>query len=396
MPWLQEQDMFGPIRRIARPPVVSLPRIALAAALAVTSAFSNMAAAQSGSTLYTGYCRGCHGAAGNNKDNVLSGKNVDTLNGALNYNSNTMKNDASLSPLRDSANQSQVSAISAYLATFTVVTPPPAAGKLSLSSSLSFGSQALGTTSANKRVTVTNTGTGPVAVSSVTSNTSEFRVVANSCTTVAVGGTCSIDINFRPSDVGTRGGTVSVVSNGTGSPQGISVSGDGTATAPPPSGATVTIKEYFHAAFGHYFITASADEIAKLDAGQFVGWASTGRSFKAYQTEGAGTVAVCRFFTEVFAPKSSHFYAPRGTGCEPVFDNKDWKYEGDVFYVAEASDAGSCPAGTQPIYRLYNRGQTGAPNHRYTNDPAVRSQMLLQNFQPEGKGTEGVGFCAPL
>ena len=71
----------------------------------------------------------------------------------------------------------------------------------------------------------------------------------------------------------------------------------------------------------------------------FVGWAATGRSFKAYQNEGAGTAAVCRFFTEAFAPKSSHFYAPRGAGCEPVFDNKDWQFEADVFYVAEASDA---------------------------------------------------------
>ena len=388
--------MLEQIGKISRILVVSRRRIALFALLAVAASIGTPATAQSGSSLYTNFCRGCHGPAADNKDNVLSGKSFDTLNSALNYNSNTMKNDASLSPLRDPANEAWVRSISTYLASITVVTPPPAAGKLSLTSSLAFGSQTLGTTSANKRVTVTNTGTGPVAVSGVTSNTSEFRVAANSCTTVAVGGTCSIEINFRPSDVGPRGGTVNVVSNGTGSPQGISVSGEGTATAPPPSGATVTIREYFHAAFGHYFITASADEIAKLDAGQFVGWTSTGRTFKAYQNEGAGTVRVCRFFTEAFAPKSSHFYAPRGTGCEPVFDNKDWQYEGEVFHVVASSAAGTCPAGTQPIYRLYNRGQTGAPNHRYTNDPAVRNQMLAQNFQPEGNGVEGVGFCAPL
>jgi len=271
-------------------------------------------------------------------------------------------------------------------------------GKLSFSpTSLPFGTQAIGTTSAAQRVTATNTGTAAVSVTSVTSTNTEFRVAATTCAgSIAIGGTCTIDVTFRPTDVGPRGGTVSVVSNGTGSPQGIAVSGDGSATAPPPSGATVTIKEYFHAAFGHYFITASAAEIGLLDAGKFDGWSSTGRSFKAYQNQGAGTVAVCRFFTEAFAPKSSHFYAPRGVGCEEAFNNKDWQYEGDVFYAVVASDAGACPAGTQPIYRLYNMGQTGAPNHRYTNDPAVRSQMLSQNFQPEGKGAEGVGFCAPL
>ena len=388
--------MFEHSRKFPRMGFHQLPRITLAALIGIAATFSNPAAAQSGSTLYSGYCRGCHGTAANNKDNVLTGKNVDTLKAALNYNSNAMKNDGSLSPLRDPANESQVIAISAYLATFSVVTPPPAAGKLSLSSSLSFGAQSLGTTSAERRVTATNTGTASVTVSSVTSTSSEFRVVGNTCGTVAVGGTCAIDVNFRPSDVGARGGTINVVSNGTGSPQGISVSGEGTSTAPPPAGATVAIKEYFHAAFGHYFITANTDEIAKIDAGVFVGWAATGRTFKAYQNGGTGTAAVCRFFTTAFAPKSSHFYAPRGAGCEPVFDNKDWQFEADAFYVAEASDAGACPTGTQPIYRLYNNGQTGAPNHRYTNDPAVRSQMVAQGFIPEGKGPEGVGFCAPL
>src|SRR5437660_12727213 len=74
--------------------------------------------------------------------------------------------------------------------------------------------------------------------------------------------------------------------------------------------------EYYHAAFGHYFITAIADEISKLDAGVFVGWARTGQSFNVYTIAGAGLVPVCRFFTTAFPPTSSHFYAPRGLGCE--------------------------------------------------------------------------------
>ena len=270
-------------------------------------------------------------------------------------------------------------------------------GRLTMTTSLSFDPQPLRTASANRRITVTNSGTASVTVSSVTSNNSEFRVVGNTCATVAVSGTCAIDVNFRPEDVGTRGGTISIVSNGTGSPQGVSARGEGLAeSSPPPGGTTVTIYEAFHAAFGHYFITANADEMGKITSNPLSGWAATGRSFKAYQSGGTGTAAVCRFFTTAFAPKSSHFYAPRGAGCEPVFENKDWQFEADAFYVAEANDAGACPTGTQPIYRLYNNGQTGAPNHRYTNDPAVRSQMMAQGFVPEGKGAEGVGFCAPL
>jgi cytochrome c553 len=390
--------MVGIFRKTAQPGRWSASRFILAVVLAAGAIAASPVSAQSGSTLYTGYCRGCHGAPANNKDNVLAGRNVDVIKGALDGNSSTMGGNASLNPLRDPGNESQLVAIAAYLATFVGTPPPATGGRLSLSpSSLSFGAQAIGTTSDAKRVTATNTGTAAVSVTSVTSTNTEFRVAATTCAgSIAIGGNCTIDVTFRPTDVGPRGGTVSVVSNGTGSPQGIAVSGDGTATAPPSTGATVTIKEYFHAAFGHYFITASAAEIGLLDAGKFDGWSSTGRSFKAYQNQGAGTVAVCRFFTEAFAPKSSHFYAPRGVGCEEVFNNKDWQYEGDVFFVAAASDAGTCPAGTQPIYRLYNMGQTGAPNHRYTSDPAVRSQMIAQGFIPEGKGPEGVGFCAPL
>jgi len=305
--------------------------------------------------------------------------------------------DSGMKNLVDLLDNATLQRIADYIVAFNGGGGGGGGGRLTMTTSLSFDPQPLRTASANRRITITNSGTASVTVSSVTSNNSEFRVVGNTCATVAVSATCAIDVNFRPEDVGTRGGTISIVSNGTGSPQGISARGEGLAeSSPPPGGATVTIKEYFHAAFGHYFITANTDEMSKIESGVFVGWAATGRLFKAYQSGGTGTAAVCRFFTTAFAPKSSHFYAPRGAGCEPVFENKDWQFEADAFYVAEANDAGACPTGTQPIYRLYNNGQTGAPNHRYTNDPAVRSQMMAQGFVPEGKGAEGVGFCAPL
>ena len=37
-----------------------------------------------------------------------------------------------------------------------------------------------------------------------------------------------------------------------------------------------------------------------------------------------------------------------------------------------------CAAGLTPVYRLYNNGQGGAPNHRYTTDLTVRAQMIAQ------------------
>jgi len=165
------------------------------------------------------------------------------------------------------------------------------------------------------------------------------------------------------------------------------------ATAPgsPPS---VVAVEYYHAGFGHYFISANPDEISKLDSGVFPGWARTGQSFNVYNSQLAGSVPVCRFFTTAFPPTSSHFYAPRGLGCEGTLSNKDWQFEGDVFYAPLPDADGACPTGTSAVYRLYNNGQGGAPNHRFTTSPVIRAQMLAAGYVAEGTGI-GVGMCSP-
>jgi hypothetical protein len=159
------------------------------------------------------------------------------------------------------------------------------------------------------------------------------------------------------------------------------------------SGDSAMAIEYFHARFGHYFVTAIPDEIAKLDAGAFEGWARTGLGFKVHTTSASGRVPVCRFFTTAFPPTSSHFYAPRGLGCEAALANPDWLYEGEVFFTSLPDAGGRCPPGDVPIYRLYNDGQGGAPNHRFTIDPGVRAGMLAKGYIAEGTGI-GVGMCA--
>jgi hypothetical protein len=72
-----------------------------------------------------------------------------------------------------------------------------------------------------------------------------------------------------------------------------------------------------------------------------------------------------------------------------------WQFEAYVFNViSPAVSDGSCPAGTIPVYRLYNNGQGGAPNHRFTTDFTVRQQMLARGYLAEGYGI-GVSMCAP-
>ncbi len=165
-----------------------------------------------------------------------------------------------------------------------------------------------------------------------------------------------------------------------------SVPGD---SAAPVSAATVTAIEYFHAGFGHYFITASPEEAAAIDSGKIQGWARTGQSFKAYPPDTPGASGVCRFFSAGFAPKSSHFYTPSTEECGIVKSNPNWQYEGLVFSVG-ASGAGACPAGMFPLYRLYNNGQGGAPNHRYSTGAGIVSAMAAQGWV-----SEGVVACVP-
>jgi len=174
-----------------------------------------------------------------------------------------------------------------------------------------------------------------------------------------------------------------------------------TAPSGPGGPATVNVVEYHHAAFDHYFITPVTAEQALLDAHAppFQDWSRTGFSFNAYVNAGAAadSIAICRFFNEHFTPKSSHFYAAHGFGCEATISQfPDWGLEDDKLFNTMLPDGatGACPAGTIPLYRMYNQGMGGAPNHRFVTSLAERQKMLDHGFVAEGAGI-GVGMCVP-
>ncbi len=164
----------------------------------------------------------------------------------------------------------------------------------------------------------------------------------------------------------------------------------------PAGGARVTAVEYYHAGFDHYFITSIADEIAKLDNGTFAGWVRTGASFTVYGDTPPGSAPVCRFFSTAFDPKSSHFYTPDANECGVVKRNPSWQLESAaVFSTLAPGPQGDCPAGSAPVYRLYNDGQGAAPNHRYTTSLVTRTTMIGKGWIPEGYGPLGVVMCTP-
>ena len=93
--------------------------------------------------------------------------------------------------------------------------------------SLAFGNQLVGTAS-SQAVVFTNTGTGSVTVSSVTSSGAGFSVSGFSgSVTLAAGQSLSLAANFAPTAAGSTSGSITVASTSTNSPATISLSGTG-------------------------------------------------------------------------------------------------------------------------------------------------------------------------
>jgi hypothetical protein len=115
--------------------------------------------------------------------------------------------------------------------------------------SLAFGNQTVGTTSGQQIVTLTNTGSASLTISSIalTAGT-QFALTAPSsgsdCRTigtVAASGTCNIAVTFTPTTTGAQSDTVSINDSASGSPQTFGVSGTGvTATITAVSGSGQT------------------------------------------------------------------------------------------------------------------------------------------------------------
>lgn len=155
------------------------------------------------------------------------------------------------------------------------------------------------------------------------------------------------------------------------------------------------VYEFYHPGFDHYFITAYQAEADNLIAGRLPPWVATGKTFKVWAGTGSGIGNVWRFFSASFTPKSGHFYTNSASEAASLQAGHTWVLEAsDAFYMM-ASPSGTCPVQTIPLYRLYNDGQGGSPNHRYTTDANVRAQMIAQRWVPEGNGADGVFACVP-
>jgi len=147
---------------------------------------------------------------------------------------------------------------------------------------------------------------------------------------------------------------------------------------------------------GQYFYSASAADSEMLD--RLPNWRRTGNSFKQ-----GGYVSVCRFYGGANGGPNTHFYSASDTECNWLKGVSFLSYEGQTFRVnkplplpasAPAGTQPGCPAGSKPLYRLYNNasapGKNYVSNHRY-----VTSRTTVDAAVAIGWLDEGVSMCVP-
>ena len=163
---------------------------------------------------------------------------------------------------------------------------------------------------------------------------------------------------------------------------------------PTAQAQSVPLIEYYHAGFDHYFMTWVPDEIAALDDGSvLMGWERTGRKMRAYASAQTGTSPVCRFYIPP-GYGDSHFYGRGTVECAATGQqNPAFVLESAEFMQMFLPVAGVCPAGTTPIFRVFNRRPD--VNHRNLTDKLTREQMVSEGWLAEGDGPDVVVMCAP-
>ena len=110
--------------------------------------------------------------------------------------------------------------------------PAPAPGCVRVADfgSLTYASQNVGTTSAAQSVTLNNTGSAALTITSIAvtgTNPGDFAQTNTCGASVAAGGNCSISVTFTPTAAGSRGASVTITDNAAGSPHTVALSGTG-------------------------------------------------------------------------------------------------------------------------------------------------------------------------
>ena len=371
-------------RRFCQAVIVQATLVLCAAHDATGTSISN------GEALYNTICSNCHGpAAADNVYGIMAGaNNPGLIQSLINTNVGGMGILSSLYHL----SSSQISDAASYLG--SVFYPSQGApGIASNPPSLVFSPQTLGSSAAAITVILSNTGTGTLIITGITTSSSDYGVFSGCGVNLAPGANCFVTVTFAPKSIGTILGSLTIQSNASPANFAIPLTGAGTSVALPTGLPQVV--EFYNSVLDTYFITADASEASAIDGGSAgLGWSRTGNSFKS-----GGNAPVCRFYGSMSPGPNSHFYTVDAGECAYLRqlqastpDNQQrWNFE-SIDFVSTAPTNSTCPGGTTSVYRAYNNGSNRGidSNHRITTNLTAIQQVVARGWT-----NEGVVMCAP-
>ncbi|MEP7208525.1 MAG: DUF1800 family protein [Casimicrobiaceae bacterium] len=150
---------------------------------------------------------------------------------------------------------------------------------------------------------------------------------------------------------------------------------------------TLTGVEFYNGSLNQYFIATAPEEADTLDA--LDGWERTGGQFTAYTYPWIGRTSVCRLIATQGRSKARSVTTDADE-CARLSGDPAWAVDKVKFYAAGPT-AGTCPAGTQPVWRSRVTDSSGNVNDRLVADLTAYSRMAGPGIMPAG-----VALCAPI
>jgi Abnormal spindle-like microcephaly-assoc'd, ASPM-SPD-2-Hydin len=289
--------------------------------------------------------------------------------------------------------------LAAYIANPNVPAGAPAV-QVSVATAFAFPDTPVGSSSPAKTVMVTNTGNADLSIRSITSQTADFVITANTCLpsiTIPPGGNCLISVHFFPTTEGPRVGALDMIHNATPDTTQLLPLGLGTP-------AIRVMVEYLYTPINFYFITSRDAEKVLLDTTP--GFQRTGQSFRVYAKQQPGSSSILRYYFDKVAKggtRGNHFYTlildeknrmlqTNPTNAQIPQTPYDEGIDSYAMLPVVEGVGGSCAAGLLPVYRLFRGGARfpDDPNYRFTTDLA-----LYNDFVGQGWDGEGVKMCVP-
>jgi hypothetical protein len=294
--------------------------------------------------------------------------------------------------------RSQLNDLATYIASPTQV--DMARGATIIPTAGEFGKTSLSDQSgARYAFSFRNTGFEPLRLSGIRVSGDGFALTGGSCVIGRVlepSQACKALLLFRPSSIGDSRGQLELQYE-----DGLKVSAPLTGTGVATTN-TARVVEYRHPQLDYFFQTARTAEQELLDG--IESFERTGQHYPVFAAAGSGQVPVVRFYFDQSAQSRSrgtHFYTLLPAEIELLRSLNPTNQSVPGLPVDEGIDGyaiapvregvgGSCPEGTQPVFRMFRGNQRfpDNPNHRFTVE-----QRIYDEFVAKGWDGEGIKFC---